>query len=123
MKDYYKILGLSDKSSPGEIRERYRALVTSCHPDKFQEAKNKMRAEERIKEVNEAYALLRDPEQRAAYDRQRQQRRRSMRSAYSHLNTTPTHPTPFGQTSTGFVPDPFYNSPVTPIIPEPTPGT
>ena len=68
MKDYYDILGISPKASSKEIRERYRALVTSCHPDKFQDAQEKSCAEETIKGINQAYEILRDPQRRASYD-------------------------------------------------------
>lgn len=71
MKDYYELLGLPEKADFNQIRERYRRLVTSCHPDKFQDAAQKMRAEERVKEINEAYYVLRDPVRRSKYDRQR----------------------------------------------------
>jgi curved DNA-binding protein CbpA len=71
MKNYYQILGVPENAALPEIRERYRLLVASCHPDKFQEMAQKLQAEEHIKEVNEAYDVLRDPVRRANYDRER----------------------------------------------------
>ena len=70
MKDYYKILGLPPDANQEQIREKYRHAVISCHPDKFTALEQKRQAEEKIKEVNEAYAVLSDPTQRAVYDRQ-----------------------------------------------------
>ncbi|MBN1149003.1 MAG: DUF1883 domain-containing protein [Anaerolineales bacterium] len=71
MKDHYATLGVSPEDPLEEIRERYRRLVTSCHPDKFLDIEQKTRAEEMIKQINEAYEVLSDPARRASYDRQR----------------------------------------------------
>jgi len=69
-KDYYKIMGVSPDANQEQIRERYRHAVISCHPDKFTDLAQKRLAEEKIKELNEAYAVLSDPERRATYDHQ-----------------------------------------------------
>lgn len=63
-RDYYKDLGV-DKTTPvDEIRKAYRKLARKYHPDVSKEAD----AETRMREVNEAWAVLSDPEKRAAYD-------------------------------------------------------
>jgi curved DNA-binding protein len=63
-KDYYEIIGVPRDASPDDIKRAYRRLARKYHPDVSKE-KN---AEERFKEVGEAYEVLRDPEKRAAYD-------------------------------------------------------
>lgn len=63
-KDYYAILGVTRTASADEIRKAYRKLAQKYHPDVSKEAK----AEEKFKEVAEAYQTLKDPEKRAAYD-------------------------------------------------------
>jgi curved DNA-binding protein len=63
-KDYYAIMGVARDASPDDIKRAYRRLARKYHPDVSKE-KN---AEERFKEIGEAYEVLRDPEKRAAYD-------------------------------------------------------
>jgi len=63
-KDYYAILGVGLDSSADDIKRAYRKLARKYHPDVSKEAN----AEERFKEVGEAYETLKDPEKRAAYD-------------------------------------------------------
>ncbi|SDF12254.1 molecular chaperone DnaJ [Thermus arciformis] len=66
MKDYYAILGVGRDATQEEIKKAYRQLALRYHPDKNPGDKA---AEERFKEINEAYAVLSDPEKRAQYDR------------------------------------------------------
>src|SRR5690606_28127328 len=64
-RDYYEILGVSRNATAEEIRRAYRRLARKYHPDVNREEG----AEERFKEINEAYEVLGDEERRAAYDR------------------------------------------------------
>lgn len=64
-KDYYKIMGLARTATQDEIKRAYRKLARKYHPDVSKEPN----AEERFKELGEAYEVLRDNEKRAAYDR------------------------------------------------------
>ena len=69
-KDYYSILGISEKASRDEIRRAFRKLAMKYHPDK--NLGNEQWAEEKFKEINEAYAVLGDEMKRQGYDRMRQ---------------------------------------------------
>ncbi len=64
-KDYYKILGVSEKADQQEIKKAFRKLAAKYHPDKNQGDKA---AEDKFKEINEAYEVLSDPEKREKYD-------------------------------------------------------
>ncbi len=63
-KDYYQIMGVARGASQEEIKRAYRKLARKFHPDVSKEPN----AEERFKELQEAYEVLKDPEKRAAYD-------------------------------------------------------
>lgn len=64
-KDYYQIMGLAPDATLQEIKRTYKKLARKYHPDVSKEPD----AEVRFKEVGEAYAVLKDPEKRAAYDK------------------------------------------------------
>ncbi len=64
-RDYYETLGVARTATEAEIKAAYRKLARKYHPDVNKEAG----AEEQFKELGEAYAVLKDTEKRAAYDR------------------------------------------------------
>ena len=65
-RDYYEVLGLARHAAESELKSAYRKLALQHHPDRNPGDKG---AEERFKEAAEAYAVLSDPQKRAAYDR------------------------------------------------------
>ena len=66
MSDYYTILGLQKNANDNEIKKAYRKLAMKYHPDKNPDNKE---AEEKFKEISEAYSVLSDPEKRKIYDK------------------------------------------------------
>jgi len=64
-KDYYKILGVDRKASAEDIKRSYRKLALKYHPDRNPDNRE---AEDKFKEINEAYQVLSDPEKRNRYD-------------------------------------------------------
>ena len=71
-KDYYKILGVSKEASDAELKKRYRELAIMYHPDKYSNlSPNDAKYQEieaRMKEINEAYTVLKNPSSRERYD-------------------------------------------------------
>ena len=66
MADFYAVLGVPRTASDDDIKKAYRKLAMTYHPDRNNGSKD---AEERFKEITEAYDVLREPQKRAAYDR------------------------------------------------------
>ncbi len=64
-RDYYEVLGVSRDASENDLKSAFRNLARKYHPD----VNNSPDAEEKFKEINEAYSVLSDPDKRAAYDR------------------------------------------------------
>jgi curved DNA-binding protein len=83
-KDYYKILGVDRKASTDDIRKAYRKLAMQHHPDKNPGDK---KAEDKFKEINEAYQVLSDEQKRSRYDQ--------LGSAYSNFRTSGGRPGDF----------------------------
>lgn len=67
-KDYYRILGVGEKAGPAEIKKAYRGLAKRYHPDAHPGDKA---AEDRFKEISEAYEVLSDPKKKQQYDQLR----------------------------------------------------
>jgi curved DNA-binding protein CbpA len=90
MQDYYSILGVSPTVSQKEIKSAFRRLAKQCHPDKVDESRKK-EAENKFKQIAEAYYVLNDPERRCEYDLSRKRIKPSegkeSSSAYSYTLT------------------------------------
>ena len=65
MKDYYSVLGLKKGASEDEVKKAYRKLAMQYHPDRNKDDKQ---AENKFKDVSEAYAVLSDKKKRQQYD-------------------------------------------------------
>ena len=65
-KDYYEILGVPKSSSLADIKKAYRSLALKYHPDRVVEAEKKG-AEEKFKEISEAYGVLSDVQKKQSF--------------------------------------------------------
>lgn len=66
-RDYYEVLGISKNATPDEIKKAYRRSALKHHPDRVAPEKKK-EAEEKFKEISEAYEIISDPNKKATYD-------------------------------------------------------
>lgn len=87
MKDFYQILEVTPDASQETIKEQYRFLVNAWHSDKFRDPAQKLRAEEKMKEINAAYEVLRDPAKRAKYDSSTRYTRANHQQEYRQRTT------------------------------------
>jgi hypothetical protein len=71
--DFYKILNVSPSASPEKIRSAHRRLVKRYHPDVYSTDGDKARANEQLRQINEAYRILSNPERRREYDKRHSQ--------------------------------------------------
>jgi curved DNA-binding protein len=110
-KDYYKILGVDKKSTQAEIKKKFRKLAIQYHPDKNPDDSA---AEQKFKEVNEAYEVLGDPEKRKKYDelganwKQYDQYKNAQRGGGRQYQYTGEYSDFFGSSGGGF--SDFFNS-------------
>lgn len=88
-KDYYGILGVPKDASRDEIRRAYRSLVRKHHPDRNE---GDLASEEKLKEINEAYGVLGDPEKKKAYDALRKVSPPRSEAPFRGFGDDPTRP-------------------------------
>ncbi len=89
--DYYQVLGIAPTATADQVRAAFRRLARRIHPDTNPSWEDDERANQQMALLNEAYSVLRDPAQRAEYDRQRQMHRPRADPA-SRPNAAPTRP-------------------------------
>ncbi|HEY2064591.1 MAG TPA: molecular chaperone DnaJ [Gemmatimonadaceae bacterium] len=85
MSDFYSVLQVERTASDDEIKKAYRKLAMTYHPDRNGGSKD---AEERFKQITEAYDVLRDPQKRAAYDRYGEAGLRGGAGGFHHVDLT-----------------------------------
>jgi len=108
--DYYKILGVSDKSTKDEIKKAYRKLSLQYHPDRPNGNSDK------FKQVNEAYETLSDNDKKMQYDMRRSGGQHRM---HGGMHGMPTHPEDFFKMFFGGMPGVHMNmGPMNPNIPQ-----
>src|SRR5919205_4326261 len=83
MADFYTVLGVGRDASDDDIKKAYRKLAMTYHPDRNGGSKE---AEERFKEITEAYDVLRDPHKRAMYDRYGESALRGGAGGFHHVD-------------------------------------
>eukprot|EP00923_Selenidium_pygospionis_P008095 GHVN01013720.1.p1 GENE.GHVN01013720.1~~GHVN01013720.1.p1 ORF type:complete len:336 (-),score=52.24 GHVN01013720.1:245-1252(-) len=91
-KDLYKILGVTSKATDDELKKAYRKLAIMWHPDKHRDPDKKQKAEEKFKDISEAYEVLSDKQQRELYDQ----------VGYDGMKNMPTSSSGGGQMPPGF---------------------
>ena len=98
-RDYYEVLGVGREAGDDEIKKAFRGLARELHPDVN---RHDPAAEEKFKEVAEAYEVLSDPERRAVYDRYGHEglRTRRLRSRASGLRDLATSSMPSSAAAT-----------------------
>ena len=84
-RNYYKILGITQKTSKADIKKRYRELAKKYHPDTNSGSKE---AEDKFKIISEAYEVLIDAKKRKAYDRERSYKKKAPRRPKSQPDWT-----------------------------------
>ena len=106
IKDYYKILGVQENADQTEIKRIYRQLAKKYHPDANQGDKQ---AEERLKEISEAYDVLSNPEKKQKYDQMRKYGFQGGTQGFNFNNMDFGHFRQYGGTGgpRGFSFDPF----------------
>lgn len=67
--NYYDVLGIKKVADEKEIKKSYRKLAGKWHPDRFQNSKEKQKAEEKFKRIGEAYSVLSDSKKKETYDK------------------------------------------------------
>ncbi|MBV8667143.1 MAG: DnaJ domain-containing protein [Burkholderiaceae bacterium] len=95
--DYYQILGVARGETPDNLKKAYRKLARRYHPD----VSNESDADLRMKEVNEAYAVLSDPDKRAEYDALRDAAARGFRRETSFHDENAGHARSFSDIGDG----------------------
>lgn len=79
MKTLYEILEVSENASDEIIEKAYKVLAKKCHPD-LQTSENKLQAEDKMKEINEAYEILSSVEKRKIYDEELKKKREEIKN-------------------------------------------
>ena len=87
-KDFYKVLGVDKNATEDEIKKAYRKMALRFHPDKNKEAD----AEEKFKEISEAYEVLSDKDKRANFDRYGSEGMRAHSGMGGHRHSSFSHP-------------------------------
>jgi curved DNA-binding protein CbpA len=93
--NYYQVLNVPFGAAPDEIARAYRQLMRVTHPDQFRDPDERLKAEERAKLLNAAYAVLSKPEARQAYDAVARQTVMSDALMQRYTGNAPGRPAPF----------------------------